>query len=114
MNTAVVLGGIIPSLGMADPQHHHAITLDSLVVRNESLLAAEVGSDLVMLHVEKNAYYDTDAVGAEIWRRLNAPVRVSELCAALLERYDIDRSTCEADVLTFLREAHREDVIRIA
>jgi hypothetical protein len=67
-----------------------------------------------MLHVEKNAYYDTDAIGADIWRRLESPTRVGDLCAALVQRYDVQPEQCEADVLAFLRDAYREGVIRVA
>jgi hypothetical protein len=90
------------------------ITLETIVARNGSLLAAEVGDDLVMLHVEKGAYYDTNAVGAEIWRRLDSPSRVGDLCAAVRETYDVDRADCERDVLRFLNEACREGVIQVA
>lgn len=96
---------------MADPD---ALTPDTVIERNESLLSAEVGSDLVMLHVEKNAYYDTDAIGADIWRQLERPTRIGDLCAALVERYDVAAAQCEADVLAFLRDAYREGLIRIA
>ncbi len=90
-----------------------SITLDTIVARNEALLSAEVGAEVVMLHVENNAYYDTDAIGADIWRRLTEPLRVSDLCGALLQHYDVDRDTCERDVLLFLSEAHREGVVRV-
>ena len=89
------------------------ITPASVVRRNESLLAAEVGSDLVMLHVERNAYFDTSAVGADIWARLATPMTVRDLCAAVCQTYDVDHATCERDVLQFLNDAYREDVIRL-
>lgn len=90
-----------------------AITLETSVVRSEGLVSADVGDEVVMLHLEKNAYYDTDPVGAYIWRRLTEPVRVRELRDDLLQRYEVSPETCEADVLAFLREAHREGVIRL-
>lgn len=90
-----------------------AITLDSIVARNETIAAAEVGEEIVMLHIANDAYYDTDAVGADIWREMAAPQRVGALCEALQQRYAVDPQTCEADVLAFLNEACREDVIRI-
>lgn len=84
-------------------------------VRQESTLAcAEVGEDLVMLHLERNAYYDTDAIGADIWRRMAEPVVVGELCEALVDVYDVDAETCVRDVLAFLEDAHREGVVHVA
>ena len=66
-----------------------------------------------MLHLENNAYYDTDAIGGDIWSRLASPVRVRDLCSAMIDAYDVDRVTCERDVLAFLNEALREGVIRV-
>ena len=91
----------------------NVITLNTVVARNEALLSAEVGAEVVMLHVENNAYYDTDAIGADIWRRLTQPLRVRDLCAELLQSYRVDRETCEGDVLAFLNDARSEGVVRI-
>ena len=89
------------------------ITADTIVARNDTIAAAQVGEEIVMLHIGNDAYYDTDAIGADIWRELAAPRRVRDLCEALRLRYQVDAETCEADVLAFLNEASREDVIRI-
>ena len=90
-----------------------AITLETTVARSDTLVSAEVGEELVMLHLEKNAYYDTDATGADIWRRLASPVRVGDLRDDLLKSYEVDPQTCADDVLTFLSEAYREGLIRV-
>lgn len=68
---------------------------------------------MVLLHAERNAYFDTDGVGAEIWRQLTTPVTVAEICDALRSSYEVEPSTCEADVLAFLEEAMAEGVICI-
>ena len=90
------------------------ITLDTTVARGGSLVFADVGEELVLLHAEKNAYYDTDAIGTDIWHHLTEPVRVRDLCDRLLEKYAVDRETYQQDVLAFLNEALREDVVCLA
>ena len=89
------------------------ITLETMVACGGSLVSADVGEELVLLHVEKNAYYDTDAIGADIWHQLEQPVRVRDLCDRLLDKYAVDRETCQRDVLAFLSEALREEVVRV-
>jgi len=89
------------------------ITIDTVVSCSTSLVSADVGDELVLLHVEKNAYYDTDAIGADIWHQLEQPVRVRDLCDRLVGKYDVDPETCQRDVLTFLSEALREEVVRV-
>ena len=89
------------------------VTLDTIVASGSSLVSADVGDDLVLLHVDKNAYYDTDAIGADIWHQLEQPVRVRDLCDRLVQKYDVDPETCQRDVLAFLIEALREEVVRV-
>jgi hypothetical protein len=89
------------------------ITLDTTVAQAETLVSADIGEEVVMLHIENNAYYDTDPIGADIWHRLTQPTTVHALCMELVQAYDVDVETCQADVLTFLNEAYKEGVIRI-
>ena len=89
------------------------VTLETVVTSGPSLVSADVGDELVLLHVEKNAYYDTDAIGADIWHQLEQPVLVRDLCDRLVEKYDVEPETCRKDVLAFLSEALREEVVRV-
>lgn len=86
---------------------------NSRLKQHPSVLSADVGGAVVLLHAERNAYFDTDGVGAEIWRRLTTPATVAEICEALRSSYEVEPSTCEADVLAFLEAALAEDVVCI-
>lgn len=92
----------------------HEVTIDTRLVRTDTALSAEIGEEVVLLLPERNAYYDTNAHGAVIWRALNSPTTVRAICAWLLERYDVDADQCERDVLEFVRQAHREGLVRAA
>ena len=83
----------------------------TLVARSAGLLSAQVGDEVVMLHLERNAYYDIDAVGAAIWDRLASPIRVGDLVDWLTARYDVERDACLRDVVRFLTEAVAEGVV---
>jgi hypothetical protein len=87
------------------------LTVESVVRRTPDLLSAEVGRELVLLHTEHNAYYDFDHIGAAIWRVLDGDVTVHDIVTQLLARFDVERTVCEADVITFLEEARREGLI---
>jgi hypothetical protein len=39
---------------------------------------------------------------------------VAELCEALLREYDVDRETCEREVLEFLNDSNFEGLIQTA
>lgn len=80
------------------------ITLETTVVRASDVLASPVDNELVMMDIERGMYYALNGVGSDIWERLAQPVRVTDLCAQLVQQYDVDRATCEADVLAVLNE----------
>ena len=71
------------------------------------------GQELAMMHLEKNAYYTLDSIGAAIWNLLEESRTVEALCADLCERYDVSREQCQADVLAFLERAHDEKLVEI-
>ncbi len=89
------------------------ITLDTTIAQVEALLAADVGEEVVILHTANGAYYDADPIGAQIWRTLGQPTTVRALCAALMESYAVEATTCQEDVLAFLHTAYQEGLIRI-
>ena len=89
------------------------ITLDTIVAQSETLVSANIDEEVVMLHIENNAYYNADPIGTDIWHRLAQATTVQALCTALVQAYEVDVETCQADVLAFLNEAYKEGIIHI-
>ena len=85
----------------------------SIVARGEDLLVSEVDGDVVMMSVEQGVYSGLNTIGSAIWRLLEHPKCVSDLCDRLMERYDVDRHRCEQDVIGFLNDLVSNDTIRI-
>lgn len=80
------------------------ITLEATVVRCSDVIASPVDHELVMMDLERGMYYALNAVGADIWERLAQPIAVADLCSQLMQKYEVDRETCQADVLAVLNE----------
>jgi hypothetical protein len=89
------------------------ITLDTVVAQAQDVISAEVEDQVVMLRMDSNAYYDTDDIGAEIWRLIAEPITVRALCDQLMTLYEVEPKACHADVLAFLREAHSEGTVQV-
>jgi hypothetical protein len=90
-----------------------SISTDTVIARTDGLMSAQVGDEVVMLHLDRNAYYDVDPIGAVIWQRLEMPAKVGDLVDWLIPRYEVDRETCLGDLVAFLSAALGEGVIRI-
>jgi Coenzyme PQQ synthesis protein D (PqqD) len=86
---------------------------ESTVGWTEGIVANDIDDEKVMMNVEKGQYYGLDPVGSRVWELLERPVRVAELIDALTLKYDVDRATCERDVLAFLEELHEDGIIRV-
>jgi hypothetical protein len=89
------------------------ITLDTSIQRATGFTTAPVDDELMMLNVERGAYYSLDPIAAEIWNMLEKPARVLELAEQLQKRYAVTPEQCQADVLAFLEEMHGNGMILI-
>jgi hypothetical protein len=89
------------------------LSLTSVVQLSGDHIAAPVDDEIVILSIERGAYYGLDDTGSEIWRRLAAPVRVDALCDSLAVRYDADRATIERDVLVLLEKLITEGLVTL-
>jgi hypothetical protein len=91
-----------------------SLTRNSVIAQDSEPVAARVDGEVVMLSERAGAYFGLNSVGSEIWQQVAQPRRVSEICAALSEIYDIDESALEQRVIAFLEELLARGLVRIA
>jgi hypothetical protein len=80
------------------------ITLQSTVRRRPDALAADVGGEVVLMSVEHGKYYGLDRVASDVWRRLEQPIAVAELCSLLRAEYAGDPDQIAREVVTLLEQ----------
>lgn len=90
------------------------ITPDTLLVRNDSLVSAPMGADVAMMDMDTGKYFVLQEVAAFVWDRLAQPATAEELCAALMQVYDVTAERCRAELLPFLQNAHDKGLLRRA
>jgi hypothetical protein len=89
------------------------IGTSSCIVQRPNQVAASIDGVTAIMGVEHGAYYLMDAVGSDIWARIERPRRVSDVCDELVAEYDVDASTCETQVLEFVAELRERGLIEI-
>ena len=89
------------------------LDINSVVVQAQGLVTADMDGEKVMMVIEKGKYFGLDAIGTCIWELIQSPSTVKDLTDKLLEEFEIDRDTCQADVLEFLQKMHREGLVCI-
>src|SRR6266436_8974145 len=91
MRWTAAVGNVIRHLRIRGGAAMSLPALDSWVVRSPEPIAAEVGDGLVMLSVQEGKYFSLNPTAAAIWRRLESPMRVGELCDHIVEEFDTTR-----------------------
>jgi hypothetical protein len=86
---------------------------ESTVVVAPDVLSTQLGSEQVMLNLRDGTYYGLDEVGSEIWRLVQQPIRVSDICDAILDAYDVDPGRCREDVIRLLGELMQRGLVEL-
>jgi len=87
------------------------ITTGTTISQIEEIVASDIDGETVMMSIQNGEYYGLDDIGSRIWELIEKPVKVSDLIDTLLERFDVDRETCERDVLKFLNELNEDRIL---
>jgi hypothetical protein len=80
------------------------ITRDTIVMAAPHQVSSQIDDEAALLNLKTGVYYGLDAMGAYIWQWLEEPISVRALQEKLLEDYDVDAATVEADLHEFLTE----------
>lgn len=86
---------------------------NSIVHWSSEAVATEVNEEVILMNLERDRCYGLGSTGSEIWRRLQEPIRVSELVAQLQTAYESPTGQIESDVLRTLNEFAAEGLIEV-
>lgn len=89
------------------------IQLDTTITQVKDLLSADLDDEIVMMNIERGAYYGLDAIGSHVWTLIENPISVSDLCDNLLLEFDVEPETCRQDVLIFLNRMYELGTIAL-
>lgn len=89
------------------------ISSDSTVVSTRRSVSADLGEEVILLHLESGVYFGLESVSARIWKLLQTPVRVGEIERALLEDYDVGPEKCHEEVMSLLNKLVGENLVEV-
>lgn len=90
------------------------VTIDTVLVHTDHCLTSGIDDELVMMDLESGHYFSLDAIGHDIWNRLEQPVRVGDLCVVLEKAYVAPLDVITADVLRLLDSMVGEGLVKVA
>ena len=90
------------------------VSTKTIISRTQEIVATDIDGETVMMSIENGKYYGLDLIGSRIWKLMEKPIKVSDLINILLEKFDVDRETCERDVLKFLNDLNGDKILAVA
>lgn len=89
------------------------IRTDSVVVAAEDQVWADMGEEILVLHLVSGGYFSLKNVAARVWQLLQTPTRPEEIGRAVAREYGVPARRSEADVLDLLEELAERGLVRI-
>ena len=89
------------------------ISADSIIQRNKDIISSEIDGETVMMDSSFNNYFGLKEIGTCIWQLLEEKRSVREVCETLIDKYDVSHDQCLKDILPFLEELHKQQMIEI-
>ncbi len=89
------------------------IGLNSIIKRAEDLVSCDLDGETALLSVAHGKYYGLDPIGSRIWVLLAEARPVADLCALLLEEFEVEPGQCQRDVLAFLDRLAQDNLIKV-
>lgn len=83
----------------------------SRVTLSPSVYARAFGEEVVLLEFGKGEYFGLDAVGAEIWRRLEAGDDLGMTADHLVAHYEVGREEALRDIVALVTELRNRDLV---
>jgi hypothetical protein len=96
---------------MTSPVH---LPPHATVVRTPGPISADLDGEAVVLSIDNGRYYNLNEVGSRIWALVERPISVGALIDLLMSEFEVERETCQEEVLTFLRELHSDHLLQIS
>lgn len=77
---------------------------ESMITANPDVASQRLGDELILLHLRDGVYYGLDAVGARMWELITELGAFEQICAAILQEYDVPSEQAETDLASLIAE----------
>lgn len=89
------------------------LNLHSVIIRKKEIIASDMDGETVMLSIETGKYYNLGKLGGVIWELLENSIKIQEIVNKLIEEYDVTRTQCEEEVISFANELYKQGLIEV-
>jgi hypothetical protein len=86
----------------------------TVLVASRNQVSCDLGEEAAILGLRNSVYYGLNPVGARVWRLLQRPRSVGEICETIVNEYDVAAERCEGDLITLLQQMLREGLVELS
>ncbi len=86
----------------------------SRVSPSPSVYARDFGEEVVLLDFGKGEYFGLDAVGAEVWRRLEAGDDLGAVATHISAQYEVGRDEALRDIVDLVAQLRERELLAAA
>jgi hypothetical protein len=81
--------------------------------KTAELLESDVGEEIVALDVNQGQCYGLNAVGSRVWRLLDTPMSIQDICGTLRDEYEVEPEVCHEEVSRLLADLQSEGLVEV-
>lgn len=85
-----------------------------VIGQSRDWISSDLGDELMMMNIDRGVYIGLNPMGAEIWRLIETPRASDAICAALVDRFEVDPATCRAEVDAFIDKMAARGLVMVA
>ena len=89
------------------------VTLNDIVSKPETIISADLDGGIVMMSIEKGQYYKLNTIGSTIWKLIEKPIAVTDICDQLMAEFEVSKQQCQEEVLNYLTKLLELDNVKI-
>lgn len=90
------------------------ITLSTTIaIIPDKFIGSPIGEESMLMDLDSGNYINLNKIGTIIWNNIEEPTKVSTICEILTQKFEIDRTICETDTVSYLQKLYDGDFIQI-
>jgi hypothetical protein len=89
------------------------VRLHDIVSASPSQISTTLGDESIVLELQAGTYFGVNDVGTAVWKFLQQPRPVADVIAHVLQRYEVSAEQAEAEVLAFLEELTKRNLVSV-
>lgn len=100
--------------GSYQPGRIRMISRQSIITVSREQVSCDLAGEAAILNLSDGVYYGLNEVGAAVWKMLQKPVTVDEICLEVMNQFDVDAGRCEQDVVSLLEDLQAKGLIEVS